>query len=114
MDGRLQIELRNAPDRAILAFHGEFDLVGVPLLERELEREAVRSAAAVVLDLSELEFMDSTGLRSLLSAQAGAGERDQGFAVTQSSEQVSRLLSMTGVAAQLQIIASADAALAQR
>lgn len=111
-DDRLRIELRTASDRAILALHGEFDLDGVAVLERALSGDAVQGAKAVVLDLTELEFMDSTGLRTLLGAQAGAGEREQAFAVTQSGEQVSRLLGVTGVSEQLKIIASADADLA--
>ncbi|MHB1536933.1 MAG: STAS domain-containing protein [Solirubrobacteraceae bacterium] len=110
-DDRLHVELRSTPDRAVLVLRGEFDLVGVPLLERELARDAVKDAAAIVLDLSELEFMDSTGLRTMLMAHADAAEREQAFAVTKSGEQVSRLLSVTGVAHQLEIIASADAAL---
>jgi anti-sigma B factor antagonist len=72
----------------------------------------VLGAAAVVLDLSKLEFMDSTGLRTLLGAQAGAAERNQTFAVTEGGEQVERLLRVTGVAEQMRIIASADEALA--
>ncbi|MHB1808970.1 MAG: STAS domain-containing protein, partial [Solirubrobacteraceae bacterium] len=94
-DARLTIELRQESDRAILALEGEFDLGSVPLLERELESEQVRGAAAVVLDLSRLEFMDSTGLRTLLSAQASAAERRQAFAVTEGGEQVERLLRVT-------------------
>jgi anti-anti-sigma factor len=107
-DDRLHVELRHEHDRAVIVLQGEFDLVGVPLLERELEGANVHEAKAIVLDLAQLEFMDSTGLRTLLSAQAAASERGQAFAVTQGSEQVQRLLRVTGVAEQLRIVASAD------
>lgn len=107
-DDRLRVELRRGRDRAIVALAGECDLNGVPLLERELESSDAREADALVLDLTQLEFMDSTGLRTLLSAQSAAAERGQAFAITEGKEQVERLLRVTGVAEQLRIIASAD------
>ncbi len=93
----------------VLCLHGELDLASAPLLEQEIESASNEATAAmVVLDLMELRFIDSTGLRIVLAANERAQERGQEFALTRGSEQVQRLLSITGVGEHLRIIASPD------
>ena len=87
---------------------GELDLASAPLLESEIESVELGDTALVVLDLEDLEFIDSTGLRIILAAHARSQERGQEFAVTRGSQQVQRLLSITRVADHLRIIASPD------
>ena len=107
-DKHLQIDLRSEQDRVVLALHGELDLVGAPLLQGQIDSEAVKQAPMVVLDLEDLQFIDSSGLRVILSAHERARERDQAFALTRGSQQVQRLLSIAGVSGHLHIIASPD------
>ncbi len=92
----------------VLEVRGELDLASAPLLESELENGQVAAAKTVVLDLQGLKFIDSTGLRVILTAHDRSHERGQEFAVTRGSQQVERLLSITGVAGHLQIISSPD------
>lgn len=92
----------------MLGLRGELDLATAPLLQSEIERPEIASAAMVLLDLQELKFIDSTGLRVLLSAHERANERGQEFAVTPGSQQVQRLLSITGVGEHLRIITLPD------
>lgn len=103
-----QIEVRNAADRVVLCLHGELDLASAPLLAQEIENASDTTTAMVVLDLQELRFIDSTGLRIVLAAHERAQERGQEFALTRASEQVQRLLTITGVGEHLRIIASPD------
>src|SRR5205807_4573206 len=111
-DKHLRIDLRSEQDRVVLALHGELDLVGAPLLQGQIESAAVEAAPLVVLDLEDLQFIDSSGLRVILSAHERARERAQGFALTRGSHQVQRLLSIAGVSGHLQIISSPDELLA--
>jgi anti-anti-sigma factor len=111
-DKHLRIDLRSEQDRVVLALHGELDLVGAPLLQSEIENAAVEAAPLIVLDLEDLEFIDSSGLRVILSAHERARERGQAFALTRGSHQVQRLLSIAGVSGHLQIISSPDELLA--
>jgi anti-sigma B factor antagonist len=104
----LQVEVRRQPDRIVMRLSGELDLASAPLFQRELRRAGVDAAPMIVLDLEGLEFIDSTGLRIILSARAGARERQQQFAITPGSPQVQRLLNMTRVAEHLRIIESPD------
>jgi anti-sigma B factor antagonist len=104
-----RIETRKAPDRVVLCLHGELDLASAPLLTQEIENAGADGAAAmIVLDLKELQFIDSTGLRIVLAANERSQERGQEFALTRGSQQVQRLLSITGVGEHLRIIASPD------
>jgi anti-sigma B factor antagonist len=108
VDKHLRIDLRREPDRVVLELHGELDLVGAPLLQDELDGGEIDAAGLVVLDLEDLDFIDSSGLRVILAAHERARERAQGFALTPGSQQVQRLLAIAGVSRHLQIIASPD------
>lgn len=92
----------------VLRLVGELDLAGAPLFQSEIDSEDVGASAAVVLDLRELRFMDSTGLRVIFSAHARSLERGQQFAVTSGSEQVQRLLSITRAGEHVRIIDSPE------
>jgi anti-sigma B factor antagonist len=104
----LRVEVRHEEDRVVLDLYGELDLASAPFLEQEIERAASGTSAPVVLDLQELQFIDSTGLRIILSAHERSKERGQEFALTRGSQQVQRLLSITGVGEHLRLIASSD------
>lgn len=107
---QLQIGVRREADRVILVLDGELDMATVELLQQAME--GAEGAQMVVLDLEQLQFIDSTGLRSVLSALERCRDRGQEFAITQGSQQVQRLLGVTGVAKHLRIIATADEVLA--
>jgi anti-anti-sigma factor len=63
---RLSIELENrSPGEATLRLIGELDLVTAPTLRDELARHQARGVR-IVLDLSQIEFLDSTGLVLLM------------------------------------------------
>jgi anti-anti-sigma factor len=104
----LRVDARSEQDRVVLALAGELDLASSPVFERALEDPAIAAAPLVVLDLDDLKFVDSTGLRIILLAHEGARSRGQEFAITPGSPQVQRLLSITSVAEHMQVIASPD------
>ncbi len=62
---RFDVEAAEANGTVVLRLSGELDLVSEPILESALARAKGRP---VRIELSELAFMDSTGLRALLSA----------------------------------------------
>jgi anti-anti-sigma factor len=104
----LRVNVRQGEDRVVLGLYGELDLASAPFLAQEIESAASATSAPVVLDLEELQFIDSTGLRIILSAHERFKERGQEFALTRGSQQVQRLLAITGVGEHLRLIASAD------
>lgn len=105
---QLRIEVRHTDDRVILRLDGELDMANAPRLQDAIENAGLDTNAMVVLDLEQLQFIDSTGLRVILSARARSQERGQELAITPGSQQVQRLLSVTGVSEHLRIIAAPD------
>lgn len=105
MEEPLTINLRRDKDRAVVEMQGELDMANAPLLQAKVESDELGSAKTVVLDLQELTFLDSTGLRVILAARELCWRRGQEFAVTPGSQQVQRLLSVTGVGEHLRTIA---------
>jgi anti-sigma B factor antagonist len=108
----LRIELRREQGLALLHLDGELDLASAPLLQTELDSAAVAEAPKLLVDLGELHFIDSTGLRAIFAAQAQARERGQDFAVTKGSEQVQRLLAITRMSEHLRIVSGPEEMLA--
>jgi anti-anti-sigma factor len=91
-------ELRG--ETVVLALVGELDLATVGAVERRLA-ELHRARRAVVLDLDRLTFLDSTGIRLVLSTAEDAQRDAWSFAMTHGSEQVRRVLTAAGVAERL-------------
>jgi anti-anti-sigma factor len=77
---------------------GELDLLAEDDVARAL-REAVGQAGAtsVVLDLTEVGFIDSSGLRALLQGRDAASARGLSFALAVVDGPVTRLLAAAGV-----------------
>lgn len=107
-EGNLRIEVSREEDRVVLRLNGELDLAGTPLLESKAQDAGQDSPAAIVLDLRGLEFIDSTGLRTILALAERCGEREQTFALVRGSQQVQRLMTMTRVAEHLRFIGSPE------
>jgi anti-sigma B factor antagonist len=85
---------------------GELDLATAPLLENAFSA-ALRDEQTdmIVMDLTELSFMDSTGIR-LLVQMHGACQAADRLRVINGSRAVERILDISGVRAQLPIISS--------
>ena len=108
VDEHLRVDVRREGNRAVLELHGELDLVGAPLLQAEVENPEINGSTMVILDLQDLRFIDSAGLRVILAAHERSQRLGQAFALTRGSQQVQRLLSIAGVSEHLRIVESAD------
>jgi anti-anti-sigma factor len=58
-----------------VALHGDLDLAGAPRAGQELARALASGAEAVVVHFDRVTFLDSSGLRVLLSATEAAERR---------------------------------------
>ena len=93
-----------------LILSGELDLGSRPLLDEALRNVALEPTAALVLDLSDVTFMDSTGLHAVLAAKERCAERGCRFLLVRGSTQVQRLFELSGVLDELPFRPSAEAA----
>jgi anti-sigma B factor antagonist len=108
---QLRVDARSEQDRVVIRLEGELDLASAPLLQAALEEAETDAASTLVLDLRQLRFMDSTGLRIILWARERWRSRGQELALTVGSSQVQRLLAVSGVGEHLRVIATPDALL---
>ena len=94
-----------------VAVSGELDLSSALTFEEELRRIEDRSQPSLlVLDLTSLKFMDSTGLRLILSAHARAMNRGRKLAIVQGGDAVRRIFRLTGVLDRLNFVDGEPAA----
>jgi anti-anti-sigma factor len=111
VQSHFEVEVHDENQGAVIAVSGELDLASSPRLEEELDRVTDSDAEAVVIDLRMLEFMDSTGLSVLIRAHRRAEEQGKAFALVRGSQQVQRLLGLTGVADRMRLVDSPEEAL---
>jgi anti-anti-sigma factor len=103
VNAEFQVEVRREGSAAVIAISGELDLASGPRLEQELA--ALNSdITLVVVDLRQLEFMDSTGLSIIVRAHQRLAERDCELSLVRGSPQVQRLLDLTGVAERVRLV----------
>jgi anti-sigma B factor antagonist len=96
----------------VLALDGELDLASSPALEEALARAFSSDASTLIIDLRQLEFMDSTGLSILVRAHQRAQDSNRRVWLVRGPTQVQRLLTLTGVADRLSLVDSPEDALA--
>jgi anti-anti-sigma factor len=91
-------------DRATLELRGELDMSGTDRLRVALEQAETPPTGLLVLDLSKLDFIDSTGLEVLLRAARRAHDAGGRLIVARPSRYVRRLLEMTAIDQSLDVV----------
>ena len=104
MPSNFRVDVNSEDGAAVIAVAGELDLATSPALEEQFERVMSGAPTLVVIDLRELEFMDSTGLSVIIRAHQRAEQGGHRLGIVNGSRQVRRLLSLTGVADRLLIV----------
>jgi anti-sigma B factor antagonist len=91
----LSIHNSREGDRHTLSLTGELDLASAPVLEAKAKQLLTEGACELVLDLSRLEFIDSSGLSSILRMRALCEEHMCDFALTPGERPIQRLFEVT-------------------
>jgi anti-sigma B factor antagonist len=101
----LTIDTREDGTSRVLALRGELDVASAGALTEAVSQQSSQGVTKIVLEISQLDFVDSTGLRAILAAQRLCEERGCDLTLTPSADelpgQVRRLLEVTGLLAQL-------------
>ena len=100
-----------APDVACVGLSGELDLSRALLLEQELRAVEGARPSAIVIDLSGLDFVDSSGLARLIAARRRAERGGWRIVLVQGSEAVRRLLSMSALDRAFELVEAPEDAL---
>lgn len=102
----LAVDVESAPYGALVAIEGELDLATVPRVTAAFAAEPVACAGAVVIDLTGVAFMDSTGLGTLISFERELAARGGRLALACPEGPARLLLDVTGLAEQLAVFAT--------
>jgi anti-sigma B factor antagonist len=95
--GMLEIDTVRGGDDLCLRLSGEMDLAFVDRVEEAIRVAEKSAARAIVVDLSDLEFMDSVGLAMLLQAHTRTRLDGQTLSFVPSShDAVRQLVAVTG------------------
>ena len=105
----LTIESTEQGETLVVSLAGEFDLASAQLVDEELAR-AQESYPVVILDLSRVTFMDSTGLHVVLRVDERMHEAGSTLRVVAGSPQVQRLFELTGATTRLELVADSSPA----
>jgi anti-anti-sigma factor len=101
-DGTLSIRVDEEGPSCVIALRGELDLANAGILEAELET-AMATEAEVVIDMRELEFIDSSGIALLIGAMGQDGGSPRLSFVPSEFAAVTRVLELTGVTERMPI-----------
>src|SRR3954447_8499420 len=108
----LEIDAAPLGDAPGVAVRGDVDVATAPALEDALADAIRESDGALAVDLSAVDFLDSSGLRVLLRARALLGREDRALAVVCPFGRVRRVFELSGVSELFAFYASREAALA--
>ncbi len=87
-----------------IVVHGDIDIAGGPTLEAVIMSHETNNP--IVIDLDDVSFIDSSGLRSLLGASRRAHARNSTVKLRSVGPEVTRLLQITGTVDQFIIESS--------
>jgi anti-anti-sigma factor len=92
----LSFEVREDAGSARLILRGELDTASVAAANKALENLLGGGFDRVILDLRDLDFMDSTGVKFLLDARDGGRELGVTIALAYEEGTVERVLTVSG------------------
>ncbi len=95
--GQLSMTSEREDDLHVIALFGELDLATANGVEQELLRVEATDAEAIVLDLTGLTFMDSTGARLVLQANARSRADSCRLTLLRGPRAVQRVFELSGL-----------------
>ena len=93
----LQVRTRHEARRFTIALQGDLDLATVAKLRDAIAEACDTDCAEVVLDLTGLTFVDSSGLHAILELHAAASDEDRRLTVVPGPGRVQRALEVAGL-----------------
>lgn len=102
----LTVESREDGNAWVLTLAGELSLAEAQVLEQKLGEVLASADSTIIVDLTDVAFIDSTGLSVLVRAHQQASEAGVQLGVVNPRAQAKRLLSLTGLAERLTFVNS--------
>ncbi|MEZ5321914.1 MAG: STAS domain-containing protein [Microthrixaceae bacterium] len=93
----LRVTVEQVEGAVLLRAAGEIDLSTSPTLATAVDEACTGAETDLRMDLTEVTFIDSTGLREVIGAKTRVAERGRRFSIVGASRVVQRLLDVTGL-----------------
>lgn len=100
---QLSVAAEEREGEVVLHLDGELDPHTAPRLEKEIDEWSGKGATRIVLDLTDLRFIDSSGLRVVIGAHRTLAEAGSRLVLRNPSPTATRLLEITGLAGHLDV-----------
>ena len=85
-------------DRDVIPFAGDLDAHTAPMLQKAVDRTlAVAPSRVLIIDLSDVAFIDSSGLSVIVGAHKRLSDAGAGVKLVVGSPQVTKVLGLTGL-----------------
>jgi anti-anti-sigma factor len=104
-----EVTIEQRPNAVHVVLIGELDISTAQRLEDDLRRVEAERPELIALDLQQLSFMDSTGLRLLITADSRARDEGRRLVIVQGNEMVQRVMRLTRLDERLTIVPDAGA-----
>lgn len=110
----VDIKSERGGDAIVYRLRGSLDIATAPSLRAALLEAADNGKHDIIVDCSQLEFLDSTGLGALIGAHRRALEHGGHVRLIVNEGPIQRLLTITGLITVLAVYGSVEAALEDR
>lgn len=104
----MQIETTSSSDRQVLMVSGEVDLATSPDLDVAIIATLESGTESLVIDLTDVTFMDSSGLGVIVRGLKRCREADKDLDLVISNERVLKVFGITGLDQVIPIHASIE------
>jgi anti-anti-sigma factor len=102
--GALTMRSTRAGADHVIALSGELDLATAEIVDAELQRVEAGDARAIVVDLSELTFIDSSGVRLIYTADVRSRQDSDRLVIRRGPAKVQRIFVMTDLESRLPFV----------
>ena len=99
----LSITTSDKDNERVVSVAGEVDVSNAPELREALDRAFEGGATAIEVDLTEVPYIDSTGIGVLVGAAHRAHDKGVGLSVSHPQHNVARVLGLLGVGRELDV-----------
>jgi anti-sigma B factor antagonist len=110
MDAALVVSTVWMNGSTVVAARGELDIAGKPLLCAQVDDALHTRDGPLIIDLSEVSFIDAQGLSALVVSRRYATELNRSLTLAGTPALVRRLLQLTGLEDGFAMMASPDMA----
>jgi anti-sigma B factor antagonist len=93
----ISVEQTSAGSVPVLAVNGEVDVYSAPALKDKITELIGSGQTTLIVDLSSVAFLDSTGLGALVEARAATSEAGGALPLVCSQERILKLFTITGL-----------------